>query len=228
MEGPSGSEPDWAVEAKARCSKSPSNPNFVAKIYRQTLPHDRAEKIRFMSGLPIGDFLAKLTAWPVDLVSRRSGEPIGMLMPKIVGGKDIHRLYSPKSRCSEFTTADWRFLILAAANTARAFAVVHEAGYVIGDVNHGGYVTQDATVRLIDCDSFQVIVAGRRFLCELGVEDFTPPELQGTPFTGIVRTSNHDNFGLAVLIFRLLFHGAPPLCRSLPRPRRDAPHQSHC
>jgi DNA-binding helix-hairpin-helix protein with protein kinase domain len=42
------------------------------------------------------------------------------------------------------------------------------------------------------------------------VATFTPPELQGRPFRGIVRTANHDNFGLAVLIFHLLFMGRHP------------------
>ena len=32
------------------------------------------------------------------------------------------------------------FLIHTAANIARAFAVVHESGQVIGDVNHGNIV----------------------------------------------------------------------------------------
>jgi hypothetical protein len=71
-------------------------------------------------------------------------------------------------------------------------------------------VAQDATVRLIDCDSFQVINGSRRFLCEVGVETFTPPELQGKPFKGVVRNQNHDDFGLAVLIFLMLFMGRHP------------------
>ena len=112
---------------------------------------------------------------------------------------------------AEFPAADWRFLIRSAANTARAFAAIHDTGCVIGDVNHGGVCVSDrATVRLIDCDSFQVAVAGRRFLCEVGVPTFTPPELQGRPFRGVVQTPNHDNFGLAILIFHLLFMGRHP------------------
>jgi DNA-binding helix-hairpin-helix protein with protein kinase domain len=132
-------------------------------------------------------------------------------MPKVTGYKDIHHLYSPKSRKVQFPNADWRFLIRAAANTARAFAAIHNAGCVIGDVNQGGVMVSDkATIKLIDCDSFQVSAQGRKFLCEVGVPDFTPPELQGRSFKGILRTPNHDNFGLAILIFRLLFMGRHP------------------
>ncbi len=183
----------------------------VAKIYHQPLSPDRADKIRIMAALR-NDQIASLTAWPAGLLlAKGNNAPIGLLMPKVAGRKDIHNLYSPKSRRAEFQRADWRFLIRASANTARAFGAVHAAGCVIGDVNHGGVlVGQDATVRLIDCDSFQVMSGSRRFLCEVGVETFTPPELQGKPFKGVVRTESHDNFGLAVMTFLMLFMGRHP------------------
>jgi len=182
----------------------------VAKVYHKALSSDREAKIRAMTAIA-NENVAKLTAWPMDLLSERGGGPVGLLMPLVAGKKDIHQLYSPKSRANEFHGADWRFLIRAAANTARAFAAVHDAGCVIGDVNHGGVlVGNDATVKLIDCDSFQVFHGGRRFLCEVGVETFTPPELQAKSFAGIVRTPHHDNFGLAVMTFLLLFMGRHP------------------
>jgi DNA-binding helix-hairpin-helix protein with protein kinase domain len=102
-------------------------------------------------------------------------------------------------------------VVRAALNTARAFAVLHQAGHLVGDVNHGGVrISPDATVRLIDTDSFQVSHQGRTFLCEVGVQDFTPPELQGKAFKQVTRTANHDSFGLAVLIFQMLMNGRHP------------------
>lgn len=188
-----------------------SSPKLVAKVYHKPLEPDRAAKIPLMLGLA-NDALKKLTAWPIDLLRLQgSGTPVGLIVPKVTGGKDIHQLYGPKSRRSEFQRADWRFLIRAAANTARAFGAVHDAGCVIGDVNHGGVlVGQDATVTLIDCDSFQVEVGSNRYLCKVGVETFTPPELQGRSFENAVRTANHDAFGLAVMTFLLLFMGRHP------------------
>jgi hypothetical protein len=50
-----------------------------------------------------------------------------------------------------------------------------------------------------------VIANGKRFACEVGVETFTPPELQGKNLREVVRTANHDNFGLAIMVFLLLF-----------------------
>ncbi|WP_158899270.1 hypothetical protein [Burkholderia sp. L27(2015)] len=188
----------------------PSKPDLVAKVYHEPLLPERAMKIRAMAGMD-GAGLKTLTAWPVGLLEQHDVGPVGLLLPKVSGAKDIHELYSPKSRRVEFQQADWRFLIRAAGNTSRAFAAVHQAGCVIGDVNHGGIlVAPNATVRLIDCDSFQVAANGRQYLCEVGVDNFTPPELQSRSFKGIVRTENHDNFGLAVVIFLLTFMGRHP------------------
>ena len=127
-------------------------------------------------------------------------------MPKVGGHKPIFQLYLPKPRLQAFPKADWRFLIHAASNTARAFTTVHSTGLVIGDVNHGNLVVaEDATVQMIDCDSFQVSSGGQTWFCTVGVGTHQPPEMQGRDsYAGIVRTPNHDNFGLAVIIFQLL------------------------
>jgi DNA-binding helix-hairpin-helix protein with protein kinase domain len=118
--------------------------NSAAKIFTHVLSKEKADKIRLMVAMR-NSRLEKLTAWPRGILTRRSGETIGLVMPKIADRKDIHHLYSPKSRRTVFLRADWRFLIHAAANTARAFRVVHQSGCVIGDVNHGSIlVGQDA------------------------------------------------------------------------------------
>jgi len=96
-------------------------------------------------------------------------------------------------------------------NLAAAFYIIHKYGYVIGDVNEGTIlVTKKACVRLIDCDSFQVQAHDRIYHCEVGVPQFTPPELQKSKDFKMLRTQNHDNFGLAILIFLLLFMGRHP------------------
>lgn len=184
-------------------------PAVVAKLYLKDIPPEHAEKLGVMLQL-VTPKLASLTAWPIDLLKASGGKVVGFLMPKITA-HDVHKIYGPKNRQQILPQADWRFLVRVALNTARAFAVVHEAGLLVGDVNHGGVmVSADATVRLIDCDSFQITKGTKTFLCEVGVEEFTPPELQGRSFRGVTRTANHDNFGLAVLIFQLLMLGRHP------------------
>lgn len=188
------------------------DPARVAKIYHESVKAEKAAKLKAMVTLATPELL-KLTAWAVDtLHDIPGGKVVGVLMFKLSSHKEIHHLYSPKSRLVQFTKADWRFLVHAAANAARAFHVLHEGGNVIGDVNHGNIVvSSDATVKLIDCDSFQISTAdGRKFLCPVGVSTHTPPELQGKSFASTFRTSNHDAFGLAVVIFQLLFMGRHP------------------
>ncbi len=72
------------------------------------------------------------------------------------------------------------------------------------------YLSRILRLRLIDCESFQWTANGKRFACEVGVETFTPPELQGKNFREVIRTINHDSFGLAVMVFLLLFMGRHP------------------
>lgn len=188
------------------------DPARVAKIYHDPVKTEKAAKLKTMVALATPELL-KLTAWAVDtLHDTPGGKVIGVLMFRLSSHKEIHKLYSPKSRLVEFTKADWRFLIHVAANVARAFHSIHESGNVIGDVNYGNIViSSDATVKLIDCDSFQISTAdGRKFLCPVGVSTYTPPELQGKSFANTPRTPNHDAFGLAVMIFQLLFMGRHP------------------
>ena len=183
----------------------------VAKIYYGPVDAEKARKLTTMADL-CNERLLRLAAWPIDTLHEQpGGRMVGFMMQRIRNHKGIHVLYSPKSRLSDFPSARWPFLVHTATNLARAFAVIQEHGHVIGDVNHGNVVvSRDATVKLIDCDSFQISTERHIFTCEVGVSTHTPPELQGLPLKDIVRTTNHDNFGLAVLIFQLLFMGRHP------------------
>jgi DNA-binding helix-hairpin-helix protein with protein kinase domain len=78
-------------------------------------------------------------------------------------------------------------------------------------VNHANLLASKAgTVALIDCDSFDITDGQRWFSCPVGVPTYTPPELKGKSFTGVRRTQQHDAFGLAVLLFHVLFLGRHP------------------
>jgi DNA-binding helix-hairpin-helix protein with protein kinase domain/Tfp pilus assembly protein PilF len=132
-------------------------------------------------------------------------------MKKISQAEEVHALHSPKSRLQKFPEASWAFLIYVAANIARAVAAIHEHGLVIGDVNPKNIlVTRKATVYLLDVDSFQVSAEGKTYRCEGGFPEYTPPELQGVAFRDVDRAQDHDCFGLAVVIFQLLFMGRHP------------------
>lgn len=121
-------------------------------------------------------------------------------------------VYSPAHRRQDYPKAAWDFLLYVARNIGASFETVHAHGHVIGDVNQNSFlVGRDSKVVLIDSDSFQVNARGTLHLCEVGVSHFTPPELQSlSSFHGFTRTTNHDNFGLALLIFHVLFGGRHP------------------
>jgi DNA-binding helix-hairpin-helix protein with protein kinase domain len=128
-----------------------------------------------------------------------------------ISDREIHQLYGPAYRRIYYPSADWSFLVLAARNLANAIETIHAHNHVIGDLNEGNVVVSArSTVTLIDCDSFQLQINGHVYPCEVGVANFTPPELQKRSFRGVSRTVNHDNFGLAVLVFHLLFMGRHP------------------
>jgi DNA-binding helix-hairpin-helix protein with protein kinase domain len=188
-----------------------NKPDLAAKIYHRSVSPEKAAKLRLMINLRT-EALLKIAAWPIDTLHEQpSGPIVGFVMPKVRNHKVVHELYSIKSRLIEFPEARWSFLIHAAANIARAVGTVHIHKHVIGDINHGSMgVSKQGTVALFDCDSFQITSNGRQYLCEVGVDTHTPPELQAAPFRGVVRSADHDAFGLAVLIFQLLFLGRHP------------------
>lgn len=184
----------------------------VAKLYHsKAIPDTKAAKLKVMVEAS-NDQLFKVSAWPKATVHSETNRAIrGIIMDRVSGYREIHTLYSPAHRNSAFPKADWGFLLRTAENLARAFSVLHRNGQVIGDVNQSNVlVASDALVKLIDTDSFRVSFNGRSFPCEVGVPLFTPPELQGKNFRDVDRLESHDLFGLAVLIFHLLFMGRHP------------------
>jgi DNA-binding helix-hairpin-helix protein with protein kinase domain len=185
--------------------------DLVAKVYHEPPPPEKAEKLVVLSRLG-NERLFNLSAWPVStLRDAPGGEVVGFVMKKISQAEEIHALHSPKSRLQKFPEASWAFLIYVAANIARAVAAVHEHGLVIGDLNPKNIlVTRKATVYLLDVDSFQVSAGGKTYRCEGGFPEYTPPELQGVAFREVDRAQGHDSFGLAVVIFQLLFMGRHP------------------
>ena len=188
----------------------PSDAGLVAKIYHEPIDAEKAEKLKWMAENQ-NDQLLKVAAWIVDtLHDKPDGTVVGFLMPN-VRAKEIHELYSLKSRRVHFPEATWQYLVHTATNVARAFYSLHKNGHIMGDVNHGNCVVlRDGTVKLIDCDSYSISRGDFRYRCEVGVATHLAPELQGVDLSEVERLEAHDNFGLAVIIFQLLFLGRHP------------------
>ena len=184
--------------------------SLVAKIYSEPISDEKAAKLLWMAANK-DERLLKVAAWVIDVLrDAPGGKVVGFLMPS-VAAKEIHELYSLKSRRIYFPDATWHFLVHTAANVARAFFALHRERHVMGDVNHGNLVVmRDGTVKLIDCDSYAVRTETTRYACEVATATHLAPELQGADLSRVEREDKHDNFGLAVIIFQLLFLGRHP------------------
>lgn len=183
---------------------------LAVKIYHSNLRAKREEKIRAMVGANLA-IKSELVAYPGEVATDLHGEFLGFVMRRVLGYRPLHELYSPKSRRQHFPKADFRFMVHAALNVANAIGNVHHTGCIIGDLNHSGVlIAEDATVALIDADSFQFSLNDQLYPCVVGVPEFTPPELHGKKLSSVSRTVEHDNFGMAVAIFQLLFMNRHP------------------
>ncbi len=187
----------------------------VAKIYSRPLSAQQTAKLEQM--VAVGDdTLEAVAAWPTGLLYKGS-RAVGFTMPRLSSQHPLHDLFGPKQRQALFPNAHWKFLVHTAINLARAFEVVHDRSIVVGDVNSNNVVVYgDSTARLIDCDSFQIQTPSTVFRCNVGVAEYQPPELQGRDFSTVDRLPQHDLFGLAVMIFQLLFVGKHPFAGILP------------
>jgi len=204
-------------------------PNQVAKIYhRPTLA--RAAKLRAMVANPPEQPANHIAiAWPTALLYQQNGQfysdnsldeleaattktVVGFLMPKITGGQAIFHIYNPVLRAQLPYPFSWQALHRTAYNLCAVVAKIHAKGYVIGDINESNIlVNRQALVTLVDCDSFQVTdETGQIHRCAVGKPEYTPPELHGVTLREVDQTTEHDLFGLGVLLFQLLMEGYHP------------------
>ncbi len=200
------------VGGEGRVFEVTTRPGVAAKIYHQApLADDQAHKLRAMLELDATQ-LKPIAAWPHDLLfDVRSKRPCGILLTRVSDSRELHELYGATARAKHYPHAHWHHLVLAARNTAAAFEALHARGVVVGDVNQGNLlVDKEMCVRFIDCDSFQVSANAKLFRCPVGTPHFTPPELQSMRLSEVARTPQHDAFGLAILVFHLLFVGRHP------------------
>lgn len=187
-----------------------SDAGSAVKLYTLADPGERSAKIAAMVRRRLGES-SPTVAFPRAVVRDDLDRFAGFVMPRVAAARPIHELYGPASRKRHFPQVGFAELVHVALNVAKVVGAVHRAGCVIGDVNHSGFlVCERGLVTLIDADSFQVEDGGRRFLCRVGVPEYTAPELHGASLDGVVRTRDHDAFGLAVLLFQLLAMGRHP------------------
>lgn len=185
------------------------NPSAVAKMFHHPPSGQMLEKLIAMVRMR-SDELDRAAAWPIDLLRDGSGAYCGFLMQRM-HGHIVDSVLHPGMQRVHYPGVTYEFLFHVAVNLMDAASALHAAGVVIGDVNERNVMVRpDGTIRFIDADSFQVAYPGGVGLCLVGTPTYTPAELQGADFATTRRTVNHDNFGLAVLLFQILMLGRHP------------------
>ena len=179
------------------------------------------------------------------LPANRAGEAklAGYTMPR-VGGSDylpIFHYWNRERRNRSFAPMEpealRRLLEMIASNLMAMLKGIHSHGFVLGDINEQNLLVRtNGHVAVLDADSFQVgdQKRGVVYPCPVGREEYTDPGLLGLMhqpcraanclvvrrphkqrYGCILRDQAHDQFALAVVLFKLVmedrhpFDGAP-------------------
>lgn len=137
----------------------------------------------------------------------------GFIMHRAMNAHSLSSYYKPDMRQAIATGCTYAFLFQAARHITLAIERAHEQHFVIGDLNGANIlVNPDGDVTLVDTDSFQVIDLGQNIIyrCPVGKKEYTPPELQRSSFSRVVRKAEHDLFPLAIILFHILMEGHHP------------------
>ncbi|MFC3833986.1 MULTISPECIES: hypothetical protein [Deinococcus] len=189
-----------------------NRPDLVAKRWRDELKPGEAAHLRALVAAHTPE-LEAVSTWPVNTLHDHRGRVLGLVRPYVNTGdfREVIHLYSPALRARAFTGTGWAFRVRVAAAVAQAFAALHGAGQVMGDVNPlHVLVSSQGRVRLVNVDAWQLTAGGEVYRTPTATALFLPPELQERELEGMTRTAQHDVFGLAVLVFLLVFDGRHP------------------
>lgn len=189
-----------------------NRPDQVARLYLEPPPEEDAHKIEALTQMFTPE-LEAVSTWPVNTLFDLQQAFAGYLRPFLNLGdyRELPHLYSPALRLKAFPRADWAFHTRVAAQVAHSFNVLHAHGQVMGDVSPlNVMVNSQGRVKLVNVDGYQVRWSGQEYRTPVTSLECLPPELQEQDLTEVTRTENHDNFGLAVLIFQLLMAGHHP------------------
>lgn len=190
------------------------NRTFVVKIGEVNEAKLRAT----MRGQVVPSSPGHVYYWPVDLAVE-NGAIVGYAMHK-----------APEQSVDLLTViaaAEWlpnRFLLRVARNQAASLVDLHRAGFVRADLPNC-LVDRHAIVHEVDLDSAAEYRGGAEWHASTGKRDFSAPEVQALLGEGdYTSTTEHDAWGLMVIVWLLLMEGCHPFdCRWLstgPRPER--------
>ncbi len=200
--------------------KLAKNPNILVKVYNDRalmrMP-DIEPKIKAMvSKKPALLEYNGLTiiAWPSYVIYDEQKKFVGYLMRRVQAKNQLSHVITPGLQAKKFPNITWYDRLVIAINLAKVMSFLHKNDTVIGDINTSDFFVYPAfEIGVVDTDSFQVSSEQRLFHCKVFTPDYTPPEVieaKKRTTQEVKRIPNHDNYGLAILIFQILMMGVHP------------------
>lgn len=184
---------------------------FLAKIYH-SINQEKIEKLQVMvDNPPIDPTWAQnhiSIAWPKELLKDGYDRCLGFLMPEIKNGQTLINVYNPSLRDKKAPGFNWYYLHTTALNVVSVIQALHHRKYVVGDLKPENLlVNERGLVSIIDTDSFQIFDSrtGKVYYSPVASQEYTPPEMFGQDLQATNRSEEQDRFGLAVIIWLLLF-----------------------
>ncbi len=181
----------------------------IKVLHQQHATPERAAKLQAMCDNPPQN--AQALSWPNGLETDSSG--LRYRMPKASrGAGTAYRFISANERRQlPKGQQEYEYRTRLGVRIAEAFRWLHTIYVRIGDVNPSNIlVSDDGSVMLIDCDSFQIPgpPGHQPYPCVVGSPEYTAPEIDD--FRRQFRSQDSDNFALAVLLYQLLGNGSHP------------------
>lgn len=200
--------------------KLAKNPNILVKVYNQRALDRMPEiesKIRAMVNSKPGLLEYKgltIIAWPSYIVYDENRKFIGYVMKRVQAKNQLSHVITPGLQKKKFPELSWYDRLVISINLAKVLGYLHQNKTVIGDINTSDFfVYPGFEIGLVDTDSFQITDGKKLFNCKVFTPDYTPVEViaQTKISSGNVRRiPDHDNYGLAILIFQILMMGVHP------------------
>ena len=177
----------------------------LCKIYHKSrLTEGAQRKIELMASRKVAH---QGICWPLAAVKDSQGVFRGFLMPRASGEPLGHGLFIPTVWLTKHPGWTRRESVRLAIRILEAIDYLHRMRVLIGDINPMNIlVSSENSVFFVDCDSFQI----QGFPCPVGSINFVAPEIQGQDFSRFLRTSEHELFAVATLLFMVMMPGKPP------------------
>lgn len=199
--------------------------SLLLKILSRPLTPRQVEKLKTLAAFTPKPEHA---AFPIEVVIDPTTQiPVGFIQPFFARTLPLTRALDSYGRSSQKLPNDLSFRVKLCRLLAEAFARIHAANLIVGDVSDGNFlVSRDRLARVrviksIDCNSFQLTLRTPRgnefFPSGVATEEYAAPEVQPTDWATSQRSVYSDSFGFAVLAWKILFDGSHPFAVITPR-----------